>query len=144
MSEWLTPAVFWWIAAGVAVAAELVTGTFYLLMAALGLAAAGITAYFGGGFSAQLIVAALVGGGAVAGWHRKRASQPKGPAAAFNPDVNIDVGQRVHVAHWKTDGTARVTYRGANWSVRWSGDEPPAPGDYVIRAVQGNELLLGR
>ena len=40
----LNPSTFWWVAAGVAVAAELATGTFYLLMFALGLAAAALAA----------------------------------------------------------------------------------------------------
>src|SRR5436305_6136835 len=37
----------WWIAAGVAVAAELATGTFYLLMIAMGLAAGALAAQLG-------------------------------------------------------------------------------------------------
>src|ERR671928_123616 len=36
----ISASTFWWVAAGVAVAAELTTGTFYLLMVALGLDAA--------------------------------------------------------------------------------------------------------
>jgi membrane protein implicated in regulation of membrane protease activity len=45
---------------------------------------------------------------------------------------------------WNADGTARVAYRGATWSVRHQGAGPPAPGEHVIVAVQGNELLLQR
>ena len=37
----------WWLAAGIVVAAELLTGSFYLLMLALGLAAAAIAAHLG-------------------------------------------------------------------------------------------------
>jgi membrane protein implicated in regulation of membrane protease activity len=36
----LSASTYWWVAAGVAVAVELATGTFYLLMIALGLAGA--------------------------------------------------------------------------------------------------------
>ena len=36
----VSPATVWWVVAGAAVAVELATGTFYLLMIALGLAAA--------------------------------------------------------------------------------------------------------
>ena len=43
----LPASTFWWVAAGIAVAAELATGTFYLLMMALGLAAAAIGAHLG-------------------------------------------------------------------------------------------------
>ncbi len=35
---------FWWVAGGVLVAAELATGTFYLLMLALGCGAAAVAA----------------------------------------------------------------------------------------------------
>ena len=44
----LSPATFWWVLAGVLVAAELATGTFYLLMIALGAAAAAIGAHLAG------------------------------------------------------------------------------------------------
>ena len=54
----------WWLLTGVAVAAELMTGTFYLLMFALGLAAAAIAAHMGLGLASQLVIAAIVGGGA--------------------------------------------------------------------------------
>ena len=40
----LSASTFWWVAAGVAVAVELATGTFYLLMIALGLAGAAVAA----------------------------------------------------------------------------------------------------
>ena len=48
----LSSASLWWVAAGIAVAVELATGTFYLLMIALGLAAAAIAAHLGAGGTA--------------------------------------------------------------------------------------------
>ena len=134
----------WWIATGILVAAELATGTFYLLMLALGTAGAALAGHAGLALTGQLVVAALVGGGAVVAWHLRRARHPGQPPAERNPDVNLDVGQRVHVGAWGEDGTARVAYRGAHWAVRWSGDGPPATGELVIRAVHGAELQLGR
>jgi membrane protein implicated in regulation of membrane protease activity len=136
------PAVFWWIAAGVLVAVELATGSFYLLMLALGAAAAALAAHAGLAFSMQLVIAALVGGGAVAVWHARQQRRPQAPPASANRDVNLDIGERVHVAQWQPDGTASVQYRGAQWSARYAGDGAPAPGDYVIRAVEGNRLVL--
>lgn len=138
----LGPAVFWWIAAGVLVAVELATGTFYLLMLALGAAAAALAAHAGLALAMQLVVAALVGGGSVALWHQRQRRRPPSPAANANRDVNLDIGERVHVAQWQPDGTASVLYRGAQWSARYAGDGAPAPGDFVIRAVEGNRLLL--
>jgi membrane protein implicated in regulation of membrane protease activity len=142
--DW-SPATWWWITTGILIAAELATGTFYLLMLALGVAAAALSAHAGVGFSAQLMVAALVGGGAVALWHLRRVQQQRGaPPAAANRDVNLDVGERVNVAAWSPDGTARVHYRGANWSARHAGPDAPSPGPHVIAEVRGNELVLRR
>ena len=56
--DW-SSASLWWVAAGIAVAVELATGTFYLLMFALGLAAAAVTAHLGAGGTAQVVVGAV-------------------------------------------------------------------------------------
>src|SRR5678815_4449796 len=75
----LSHASIWWIAAGVAVAAELASGTFYLLMIALGLGAGALAAHSGATQPVQLLVAAVVGGGATVLWHWRRVSRA-GPA----------------------------------------------------------------
>jgi len=134
----------WWVIVGALVAVELATGTFYLLMLALGAAAAAIAAHSGGGTSAQLVVAAIVGGGAVTAWHLHRLRQPAAPPAEANRDINLDIGTRVQVGAWNADGTARVSHRGAMWSARHSGSGTPQPGNHVIVAVQGSELMLQR
>jgi membrane protein implicated in regulation of membrane protease activity len=135
-------ATTWWIAAGVLVAAELATGTFYLLMLALGATAAALAAHGGLAFGSQLLSAAIVGGGAVAAWHFKRGRQPAALPASANRDVNLDIGETVHVTDWDAEGNAQVTYRGANWAARFAGSGTPRPGSHVIRAVDGNRLLL--
>ena len=61
----MTETTLWWIATGAAIALELLSGTFYLLMLSLGLASAALAAHFGASLTAQLAVAAIVGGGAV-------------------------------------------------------------------------------
>jgi len=139
--DW-SDATAWWIVAGVLVAAELATGTFYLLMLALGAAAAAVAAHLGMAFSGQLLAAALIGGGAVAGWHVKRRGEPAALPASENRDVNLDIGETVHVAAWDAEGAAQVSYRGANWAVRYAGSGTPQPGAHVIHAVDGNRLLL--
>ncbi|HWP18636.1 MAG TPA: NfeD family protein [Burkholderiaceae bacterium] len=140
----LSAPIAWWVAAGVAVALELTTGTFYLLMLALGLAAGALAAHAGLGFAAQLVVAAAVGGGAVAAWHVRRTKNPSAAPAQANRDVNLDIGQRVQIPAWNADGTARITYRGANWTARYAGPHAPTPGPHVIRAIEGNLLLVER
>ena len=132
----------WWLLAGILVAAELATGTFYLLMVALGCTAAALAAHAGMGTTPQLVAAALVGGGATAAWHFKRARSPQSAPAAFNRDVLLDIGEPVRVAQWEADGTARVHYRGTSWSVRFAGPGTPAPGEHVIVSVQGNQLSV--
>ena len=68
----MTESTIWWLLAGGAVAVELMTGTFYLLLIALGLAAAALAAHAGTPLTVQMLVAAVVGGGTVVVWHWKR------------------------------------------------------------------------
>jgi membrane protein implicated in regulation of membrane protease activity len=139
----ISSASVWWVAAGVAVAAELATGTFYLLMVALGLAAGGIAAHLGLTQALQLVAAALIGGGATALWHWRRRSRGGVPLpAARDRDVNLDVGERVRVSAWASDGTARVSYRGSTWAARLQPGAPSTPGEHVVAAVEGNWLVL--
>ena len=135
-------ASLWWVAAGVTVAAELATGTFYLLMIALGLAAGAIATHLGFGVSAQVIAAALVGGGSTAWWHWHRAREPQSAPARENRDVNLDIGERVHVSAWADDRTARVQYRGSAWTARLAPGAVAAPGEHLVSAVEGNWLVL--
>jgi membrane protein implicated in regulation of membrane protease activity len=132
----------WWVAAGIAVAAELATGTFYLLMMALGLAAGAIAAHLGLSESSQVVCAAVVGGGATALWHWRRSRQPKKPPAHEDRDVNLDIGERVHVTEWAPDGTARVNYRGSGWPARLARGAMAQSGEHDIVAVEGNWLVL--
>ncbi len=141
----MTPALLWWIAAGAAVLAELVTGTFYLLMVALGLAGGAMAAHGGLGLSGQLLAAAVLGGGAVSAWHlwRQRAARSE-PEAGRNHDLLLDIGQQVDVPAWDAQGRTQVHYRGALWQARWADPAPAQTGRLTIRALDGNELLLGR
>jgi membrane protein implicated in regulation of membrane protease activity len=138
----LSAATFWWVAAGVAVAIELATGTFYLLMIALGLAAAALAAHLGLPAAGQVATAAIVGGAATALWHWKRASRPRSAAARENRDVNLDIGERVQITAWDADRTARVNYRGTQWTARLAPGAQPVAGEHLVSAVEGNWLVL--
>lgn len=135
---------FWWIVTGVLVALELATGTFYLLMLALGAVAGALAQWAGLGLSAQITAVALVGGGATALWHLRRARHPQSAPAASNPDVLLDIGQTVQVDHWRSDGTARVQYRGSEWDVKLAANQVAEPGPHRIASVHGNRLELTR
>jgi membrane protein implicated in regulation of membrane protease activity len=132
----------WWLLTGVAVAIELVTGTFYLLMFAVGLAAAAIAAHLGASVTSQLVVAALVGGGAVIAWHFLRGKKMVGKNAEFNSDVNMDIGQTVQVDAWNPDGTTSVKYRGANWAAHLQEGSASGAGTYSVEQVIGSRLIL--
>jgi len=140
----MSAGTLWWIGCGLLVAAELATGTFYLLMLALGAAAAALAGWLGLELPLQFVAAAVVGGGAVLLWHRKRNGLASSLPAGANPDVNIDIGQIVQVTDWNADGSATVKYRGADWRVRFVGNGSPESGNHKIRAIEGSTLLLDR
>jgi membrane protein implicated in regulation of membrane protease activity len=135
-------ATVWWVVTGVLVAVELATGSFYLLMVALGAAAAAIAAHLGLGANAQLVIGAIIGAGAVAAWHMKRSREPAGLAAAENRDVNLDIGETVQVNDWDAQGGGSTQYRGARWQVRLIGTGVPPSGSFVIRRVEANRLFV--
>lgn len=132
----------WWLLAGAAVAVELVTGTFYLLMLAIGLAAAALSAHAGAAPTLQFVTAAVVGGGAVAAWHVLRDRHAAVPPAAGNPDVNLDIGETLMVDNWRPDGTAQVRYRGASWTVAHLPGVMPTTGLHRVREVVGSRLVV--
>jgi membrane protein implicated in regulation of membrane protease activity len=135
-------ATLWWVAAGLAVVAELATGTFYLLMIALGLCCGALAAHLGMNGTGQVAAAAAVGAGATALWHWRRYSQPRSLPARENRDVNLDIGESVAVAVWAPDRTARVQHRGTDWTARLQPGCPAHPGAHKVVAVEGNWLVL--
>ena len=140
----MSPATLWWIVCGALIAAELATGTFYLLMLALGAVAAALAAWSGAGAALQCLAAAVIGGGATLLWHFKKGTNPGKLVANANPDVHIDIGQSVQVTSWAPGGSATVKYRGAEWQARFIGSGSPEAGGHIIRALEGSTLLLDR
>ncbi len=134
----------WWLLAGALVAAELLIGTFYLLMLALGAVAAAIAAHAGVNLTTQLVLAAAVGGGAVVAWHWKRTRQSTEPPAQANPNVSLDIGETVQISAWNADGTAGVQYRGAHWTVIHRQGVIPTPGPHRVAELVGNRLLVDK
>ena len=132
----------WWLLAGAAVAVELMTGTFYLLMVAIGLAAAAIGAHAGASSAAQMVIAALVGGGSVLAWRSFKLKAPPTAPASANRDVNLDIGGTVQVNHWQADGTSTVNYRGANWQVSHTAGTAATAGAHRIVEVIGSRLVV--
>ena len=132
----------WWLLAGAAVAIELATSTFYLLMIGIGMIAAAIAAHLGLPLTGQILTAALVGGGSVALWHWQNCKYPQAALVNANPDVHIDIGEAVHVDQWNADGTASVRYRGANWTAIQAVSAPQTTGQFRIKQMLGNRLVI--
>jgi membrane protein implicated in regulation of membrane protease activity len=137
---------FWCTAFAVLLGLELMTGSFYLLMLALGAASAAALSYFNSSVAVQILTASLVGVGAVSIWHWRR-SQRLVKTSSSPQDIHLDVGAHVQVDGWQSDQTSRVNYRGAQWAARLGDDQSasslvPGPGIYRIREISGNSLIL--
>lgn len=142
MTAWMV----WFGLAGILVVLEMFTGTFYLLMIAIGLVAGGLTAISAGSMPLQLLVAAIVGVIGTYGLRRSKWGKTSKRDARRDPNVNLDIGQTLVVDEW-TGGqggvrTSRVMYRGALWDVELEAGAQGRPGTYVIREVRGNRLVV--
>lgn len=135
-------ATLWWLVAGGVVALELFTGTFYLLMLASGLVAGALAAHAGATLTVQLIVAALVGIGAVVGWHVRKRQSGAGVSVRSLRSVNLDIGETVQIEAWAPDGTATVKYRGATWTAVHRPGVAPRTGPHRVAELVGNRLLV--
>lgn len=133
---------FWWLAAGAMVVAELLTGTFYLLMVGVGLVAAALAAHLGLSLPLQIVSAAAVGGGAVVAWHIAKRRRPGDPSARAERSVNLDVGETILIEHWNADGTTQIKYRGATWTAIHRPGVTPSTGMHKVAELVGNRLLV--
>ncbi|MFA4913245.1 MAG: NfeD family protein [Burkholderiaceae bacterium] len=132
----------WFGLSALALIGEVMTGTFYLLLVAVGLAAGGLAAMVDVGFQWQLVIAGLA---ALAGLPILRATgvlKKREVNSARNADVNLDIGQIVQVQAWSQDHTARVSYRGANWQAVLATGQPCLTGPHEIVEIHGSQLTV--
>ena len=131
-----------WLAVGfVLVIAELVTGTFFLLVLGIAAFAGSATAWFGLGFWLEALCAATV---AIAGvfWVRRHRKSMQRPDMA-----SLDVGQAVAFDAWvsREQGAARVKYRDTLWDAEVEGEREFDHGQVLfIHAVDGNTLKVAK
>jgi membrane protein implicated in regulation of membrane protease activity len=133
-----------WILVGFAlVIAELVTGTFYLLVIGIGAFAGALAAWLGGNVMVQAVAGsavALAGAWWVHHWNAARSPQDGGRGNL------LDRGQAVVLEGWTNEsaGIARVKYRGTSWDARLADPAArPAPGATLyIDAQEGNTLVV--
>src|SRR5512140_3984069 len=131
-----------WLAAGfVLVIAELVTGTFFLLVLGIAAFAGSATAWFGLGFWVEALCAAAVAIAGVFWVQRHRKTMPQRDMAS------LDVGQAVTFDAWvsREQGAARVKYRNTLWDADVEGEREIDPGQVLyIHAVDGNTLKVSK
>lgn len=133
---------WWFIASFALLIVELMTGTFYVLMISVAMAAGGLVALAGGGFALQMALASLVGIGATLLLRRSRFGKiERNRDASTDPMQSLDIGQLVQVKDWE-NGETRVMHRGSTWDAVMAADEAPVAGMLKIVEVRGTRLTL--
>ena len=132
----------WWFVVGFGLlVAELLSGTFYLLVIAVAMGAAGLAALLGAPFALQLVIAAVIGlGGSL--WLRNTQWGKRLHERGDDRVQNMDIGQSLRVDQWTPARTARAPYRGSVWDVELAPGEQPVAGDFVIREIHANRLIV--
>ena len=133
----------WWFVIGFGlVLAELLTGTFYLLVIAVAFGAAGVAALLGAPVVLQLATAAAFSLGGTLWLRQSRFGRRLHDRATSDHVQNMDVGQTLRVDQWAPNRTARANYRGATWDVELVPGEEPVTGEFVIREIAANRLIV--
>jgi membrane protein implicated in regulation of membrane protease activity len=132
-----------WVVLGFALLiAEMLTGTFYLLVIGAGMFAAALLAWMGFNALVQAVVGGIVALAGTVYVHRfVRAGRP---SADLRENL-LDRGQPVVLEGWANEaaGLARVRYRGTSWDARMPASERPALGATLyIDGQEGNTLVL--
>lgn len=132
----------WLIVAVVLAGADMLLGTFYLLILGLSAIAAFVIAVVGLSFTAQLLGFALFGiiGCMLLSLKKKKDTRRKTLDAA--QIQNLNDGQIVTVEHWKEDGTADVFFRGTHWQAAAEKGQTLKPGLWSITGMNANTLII--
>ena len=129
--------IYWLIAGFIFVIAELVTGTFYLLVLGVAAFAATIAAYFSLGIWPQAAIAGVVAVAGVVVINRYRGK------LSAKDSQSLEHGQMVVFDSWisETEGIARVKYRGALWDAAIVG-ERNKDGMFYVCGAEGSTLKI--
>ncbi len=136
----MAPYLVWIIVAMALLGAEMMLGTIYLLAFVAGAAAACTVSFMTESFATQLSVAAVVSiaGVILALIFRRKLRKNLTPNQECD---NLDEGKTVSVTKVEADGTARVNYRGAQWTAT-AHEGILEIGQYHILKVDGTRLIL--
>jgi len=123
--------LLWAIVGLILIIAELLTGTFYLLVFGVAALVAAFIAFMGGEIWMQVIssvAATFIGVYLIHRWWKQH---PKQTAS----ENSLEVGQTVIFEQWVDEAsrTARVKYRGAMWDAKVAADAS-AVGSIAVRA----------
>ena len=133
----------WLIVAGILLIAELLTGTFYLLMLALASVVTWFAMQAGAGFLMQAVVFLISSSVLIYITRRLRVqlNQKNKPNLADQ----LDTGEIISVRHW-TEGVGKTYYRGAHWSVVMDQPDEAALTDanYRIVKLDGIRIRVAR
>lgn len=128
---------YWFLLALLLLGLEMATGTFYLLMLSIAMAAGGVAAMLALNMVWQLVLCALAvisGTFILRRWKKGQVNEVAGSS--------LDVGQPVEVLTWHENGSVRVVYRGAEWDAEPESADTPREGTFYIKAVRGSSLVL--
>ncbi|MEJ8674260.1 NfeD family protein [Chromobacterium amazonense] len=131
MSQALT---FWLVGALVALIAEFMSGTFYLLMVSLAMACGGLAAWLGAPELWQWLLASVSGVAGVLLVRQRR----RRIAAPPLPQDDPDWGRQVEILTLTSPGRARIHYRGAEWDAELLDPALHAGATGYIAGRQGN------
>lgn len=130
---------YWLLLALVLLGLEMATGTFYLLMLSIAMAAGGLAAMLALSVVWQLIFCAFAvisGTFILRRWKKGQVNEVAG--------ASLDVGQPVEVLTWHENGSLRVMYRGAEWDAVPEPADTPRDATFYIKALRGSSLVLTR
>lgn len=129
--------IIWFLLSLAMLAAEMATGTFYLLVLGIALGAGGVAALFDLPLPMQITICAVVGVIGTIILRRSKITQPESAK-----EQNLDIGQPVRVMHIREDGTLRVAYRGAEWDAEVASADTPRDQPLFIQSMRGSTLIL--
>jgi membrane protein implicated in regulation of membrane protease activity len=135
------PSTIWLVCALIALGAEFMSGTFYLLVVAIALSGGGLAAWLALDIPEQFLCASTAGIIAfalVTRWKRHNQASTRSARNANDPDL----GQEVRVLRSTAPGLVRVFYRGAEWDAQVIGSTPQAGQMAIIVARDGNLLKI--
>lgn len=134
--------VVWLVAAALLGIAEMLVGTFYLLVLAGASMVAAIASFADITLEWQMAAFAVV---ALAGsvWVRRwRALNAGVNEKEVHQLQNMDEGQLVQVATFDAQGRTKVQYRGAEWMAQAEEGQAAVAGAWRIVEVKGNVLVI--